>query len=251
MAASRNVWKHETWNPVTGCSPVSEGCEHCYARGIALKLQAMGIAKYSEGFTVAVHEDELKKPTHWRKPRLIFMTSMGDLFHPVVPDDFIQRVFDVMRRCDRHVFQILSKRPERMAELSERIPWPVNVWAGTTVENRTLYHRMESLRRVGAVVRFVSFEPLLSDVSDVDLAGIQWAAAGGESGPDARPMKIEWVRALRDRCIAEGIAFYFKQWGGAHHSSGGRLLDGRIWDEMPEPSGQLSFFRNMSSLSED
>lgn len=241
-AVSRSIWKHETWNPVTGCSPVSEGCEHCYAQGIALKLQAMGVAKYSEGFSVAVHEDALGIPPGWKKPRLVFVTSMGDLMHPDVPDDFILRVFNVMRRCDRHVFQLLSKRPERMAELSEVISWPSNVWVGTTVENGKVYHRLDSLRCVNAVVRFVSFEPLLSDVSDVDLTGIHWAAVGGESGPDARPMKIEWVRALRDRCIAEGIAFYFKQWGGAHHSSGGRMLDGRIWDEMPEPSGQLSFF---------
>ncbi|MCD4701966.1 MAG: phage Gp37/Gp68 family protein [Candidatus Aegiribacteria sp.] len=241
-AVSRSIWKHETWNPVTGCSPVSEGCEHCYAQGIALKLQAMGVAKYSEGFSVAVHEDALGIPPGWKKPRLVFVTSMGDLMHPDVPDDFILRVFNVMRRCDRHVFQLLSKRPERMAELSEVISWPSNVWVGTTVENGKVYHRLDSLRCVNAVVRFVSFEPLLSDVSDVDLTGIHWAAVGGESGPDARPMKIEWARALRDRCIAEGIAFYFKQWGGAHHSSGGRTLDGRIWDEMPEPSGQLSFF---------
>ncbi len=240
--AYRIRWKHETWNPVTGCSPVSEGCEHCYAKGIALRLKAMGVAKYSDGFSVAVHEDALGIPSGWKKPRIVFVTSMGDLMHPDVRDDFIIRVLDVMRRCDRHVFQLLSKRPERMAELCRRIDWPPNVWAGTTVENRSVYHRLESLRRVGAVVRFISFEPLLSDVSDVDLAGIHWAAVGGESGPDARPMKIEWVRALRDRCIADGISFYFKQWGGAHHSSGGRTLDGRIWDEMPEPSGQLSFF---------
>ncbi len=241
MAASAIVWKHETWNPVTGCSPVSEGCDHCYARGIALRLQVMGVAKYRDGFSVAVHEDALGEPIHWKKPRLVFMTSMGDLFHPSVSDEFIQRVFEVMRRCDRHVFQLLTKRPERMAELSRRISWPSNVWAGTTVENKKVYNRLESLRCVDAVVRFISFEPLISDVRDVDLAGIHWAAVGGESGPYARPMKIEWARALRDRCVSEGIAFYFKQWGGVHHSSGGRTLDGKIWDEMPEPTGQLSF----------
>ncbi len=239
VEVSRSEWKHETWNPVTGCSPVSEGCYHCYARSIALRLKAMGVAKYSKGFSVAVHEDALEKPLHWRKPRFVFMTSMGDLFHPLIPDDFILRVFAVIRRCARHVFPLLTKRPARMVELSGRISWPGNVWAGTTVENRKVYNRLESLRCVDAVVRFISFEPLLSDVSDVDLSGIHWAAVGGESGPDARPMKIEWVRALRDRCIAEGIAFYFKQWGGAHHSSGGRTLDSRIWDERPKPSGQL------------
>ena len=239
MEATRTKWKHETWNPVTGCSPVSDGCDHCYARGIALKLQSMGVAKYRDGFSVAVHEDALEIPLRWRKPRVVFVTSMGDLMHPDVQDDFIVRVLDVMRRCDRHVFQILSKRPERMAELSGSVSWPSNVWAGTTIENDSVYHRLPSLRKVNAVIRFVSFEPLLSDVSDADLSGIHWAAVGGESGPDARPMKIEWARALRDKCIAEGISFYFKQWGGAHHSSGGRTLDGRIWDEMPEPSGQL------------
>ena len=241
MAASRIDWKHETWNPVTGCSPVSEGCDHCYARGIAMRLKAMGVAKYRDGFSVALHEDALEIPLRWRKPRVVFVTSMGDLMHPEVPDDFVLRVLDVMRRCDRHVFQLLTKRPERMTELSGRIPWPANLWAGTTIENDQVYHRLQSLRSVDAVVRFVSFEPLLSDVSDANLAGIHWAAVGGESGPDARPMKIEWARNLRDKCVREGIAFYFKQWGGAHHSSGGRTLDGRIWDEMPEPSGQLSF----------
>lgn len=220
---------------------MSEGCDHCYARGIALKLQGMGVAKYRDGFSVAVHEDALGIPLRWRKPRIVFVASMSDLMHPEVPDEFLLRVFDVMRRCDRHVFQLLTKRPKRMVELCRKMDWPANVWAGTTVENRKVYHRLESLRCVDAVVRFISFEPLLSDVSDVDLAGIHWAAVGGESGPDARPMKIEWVRALRDRCVALGISFYFKQWGGEHHFSGGRMLDGRIWDEMPDPSGQLSF----------
>ena len=240
MASIRNNWKHETWNPVTGCSPVSEGCDHCYARGIALKLQAMGVDKYRSGFSVAVHEDALEIPLRWKKPRIVFVTSMGDLMHPDVPDDFVMRVLDVMRRCDRHVFQILSKRPERMAEFSGRISWPSKRAAAMASANETDQHSLESLRRVDAGVRFISFEPLLSDVSDADLTGIHWAAVGGESGPDARPMKIEWARALRDRCIAEEISFYFKQWGGAHHSSGGRTLDGRIWDEMPDPSGQLS-----------
>ena len=206
-----------------------------------MRLKAMGVAKYRDGFSVALHEDALEIPLRWRKPRVVFVTSMGDLMHPEVPDDFVLRVLDVMRRCDRHVFQLLTKRPERMTELSGRIPWPANLWAGTTIENDQVYHRLQSLRSVDAVVRFVSFEPLLSDVSDANLAGIHWAAVGGESGPDARPMKIEWARNLRDKCVREGIAFYFKQWGGAHHSSGGRTLDGRIWDEMPEPSGQLSF----------
>jgi protein gp37 len=231
--------KYETWNPVTGCSPVSEGCEHCYARGIALHLRDMGIAKYSEGFSVAVHEDVLDKPLQWRDPRIVFATSMGDLMHPEVPEDFIIRVFDVMRRCVMHQFQLLSKRPERMAELCGTIDWPANVWAGTTVESRSCYSRLDHLRRVDAVIRFISFEPLLGDVSDVDLTGIHWAAVGGESGPEARPMRIEWARGIRDRCVKEGIAFYFKQWGGRHHSSGGRILDGRTWDQSPDPSGQM------------
>jgi len=242
MPASSSKWKHETWNPVTGCSPVSEGCKNCYARGIALNLQSMGVPKYINGFSVTVHEDALLTPPKWRNPRIVFVTSMGDLLHPDVPEDFVMRVFEVMRSCDRHVFQLLSKRPERMADLSAGFDWPGNVWAGTSIENRSVYHRLEFLRKVDAVTRFISFEPLLSDVSDVDLTGIHWAAVGGESGSDARPMKIEWVRALRDRCVDDGIAFYFKQWGGEHHSSGGRLLDGKIWDEMPEPTGQLPLF---------
>ncbi|MBN2587922.1 MAG: phage Gp37/Gp68 family protein [Candidatus Fermentibacteraceae bacterium] len=234
-----NKPRHETWNPVTGCSPVSEGCDHCYARGIALRLRDMGVARYSEGFSVVVHEDVIEKPLHWRDPRIVFVTSMGDLMHPEVPEDFINRVFDVMRRCARHQFQLLSKRPERMAGLCRTIDWPANVWAGTTVENRSFYHRLENLRRVDSAIRFISFEPLLGDVSDVDLTGIHWAAVGGESGPEARPMRIEWARGIRDRCVREGIAFYFKQWGGRHHSSGGRMLDGRTWDQSPDPSGQM------------
>jgi len=239
VASGLSEWKHETWNPVSGCSPVSEGCDHCYAKGIALRLKAMGVQKYEQGFDVTLHEDALGKPIHWRKPRLVFMTSMGDLMHPDVPDGFIMRVFDVMRKCDRHAFQLLTKRPRRMAELSGRMSWPSNVWAGTTIESNRVYYRLACLRKVDAVVRFISFEPLLSNVSDADLSGIHWAAVGGESGPEARPMKVEWARVLRDKCVAEGIAFYFKQWGGAHHSSGGRTLDGMIWDEMPDPSGQF------------
>jgi len=218
---------------------VSEGCDHCYARGIALRLQTMGVERYRLGFRIAMHEDAVESPLHWKKPRLVFMTSMGDLFHSEVTDEFILRVFDVMTRSDRHVFQLLTKRPERMAKLSGKISWPANVWAGTTIENRKVYLRLDILRRIPAVTRFISFEPLLKDVCDADLRGIHWAAVGGESGPDARPMKKEWVRSLRDKCIREGIAFYFKQWGGVHHSSGGRTLDGRLWDEMPEPTGQL------------
>lgn len=228
-------WRHETWNPVTGCSPVSEGCSNCYARGIALRLKEMGVEKYSRGFSVAVHEDVLDKPRHWRLPRMVFVTSMGDLMHSDVPDEFVRRVFRVMAECPEHQFQLLTKRPERMALISGTMKWPGNVWAGTTVEDRSVYSRLEHLRRVDARIRFISFEPLLEEVGDVCLEGIHWAAVGGESGPDARPLKAVWVRHIRDRCVAEGIAFYFKQWGGRHHSSGGRILDGRTWDQKPDP----------------
>jgi protein gp37 len=198
---------------------------------MALRLQAMGQKNYADGFAVRVHPDSLAVSGTWKKPRMIFVNSMGDLFHPEVPLSFIHDVFDVMRSVNRHVYQVLTKRTGRMASVS--IDWPSNAWAGVSVESSDYLYRIENLRRVRAGVRFVSFEPLLGPIQTVDLSGIAWVIAGGESGPGARPVSIEWVRGLRDMCVEQGVPFFFKQWGGFRKKKNGRMLDGRSWDMMP------------------
>jgi len=234
MAANSKIeWTECTWNPVTGCTKISPGCLHCYAERMALRLQAMGQPNYRNGFRLTPHPHMLELPLRWRQPRMIFVNSMSDLFHEDVPFDFIQQVFDAMRRAPQHCFQVLTKRSERLAQLSPKLPWPDNVWMGVTVENSDYASRLDHLRRTGAAVKFISFEPLLGPVSNIDLAGIQWAIAGGESGPGARPMRSEWVIHLRDRCVAEGIPFFFKQWGGVNKKANGRLLENRTWAERP------------------
>jgi protein gp37 len=200
---------------------------------MARRLKAMGQERYRQGFKPAVHHEALAIPTLWRKPRLIFVNSMSDLFHEKVQVDFIRRVFQVIVDTPRHSFQILTKRSARLRKLAPLLPWPGNLWMGVTVENSSYLHRIDDLRTTGAKVKFVSFEPLLGPVSDMDLQGIGWVIAGGESGPGARPMEKEWVRVLRDECIGQSIPFFFKQWGGWHKKLNGRNLDGRIWDEVP------------------
>ncbi len=234
---SKIEWTTATWNPVTGCSKVSAGCENCYAAAMARRLKAMGLEKYRNGFDVTTHECVLDVPLGWRKPRLVFVNSMSDLFHEEVPLRFIRRVFDVMKRADRHVFQVLTKRSGRLLELRNDLEWPPNVWIGVTVESADYGHRLEHLRQIEASTRFVSFEPLLSDVGGVDLDRIDWVIAGGESGPRARPMRADWVRHLRDVCQRSEIPFFFKQWGGFRKKARGRELDGRTWDEMPAMDG--------------
>ncbi|NOX52991.1 MAG: phage Gp37/Gp68 family protein [Planctomycetes bacterium] len=226
-------WTESTWNPVTGCTKVSPGCAHCYAERFAKRLQAMGQRNYARGFELTVHEHVVELPLRWRRPQRIFVNSMSDLFHEEVPLSFIERVFDVMRRASWHVFQVLTKRAARMRELSERLDWPANVWAGVSVETERYLFRLDELRAVPAAVRFVSFEPLLGPVDRPDLNGIDWVIVGGESGPGARPIREEWVLSLRDQCLAEGIPFFFKQWGGRNKRRSGRLLEGRTWDEIP------------------
>ena len=227
-------YTHCTWNPVTGCTPVSEGCRHCYARRMALRLQAMGVPKYRQGFEVRVHPDVLEAPLKWHKPRVVFVNSMSDMFHEEIPFEYVLRVFDVMRRADKHIFQILTKRSERLVELSSGIDWPENVWMGVTVESERYRDRMDHLRQVEVQTRFLSMEPLLGPVPDMDLTGMHWVVVGGESGPGARPMKKEWVVDILKQCRAQGTAFFFKQWGGLNKKKTGRRLNGRLYSEMPD-----------------
>jgi protein gp37 len=234
MALNSQVeWTEATWNPVTGCSPISAGCMNCYARRFALRLQAAGMPKYKNGFKVTTHEKELLTPQSWRKPHDVFLCSMGDLFHEKVPDAFIRRVFEVMKSCRQHRFQVLTKRSQRLRQLASTLPWPNNVWMGVTVEDAKNARRIADLLATQAEVKFLSCEPLLTDIPDLPLDGIDWVIVGGESGPGARPVKKEWVLSIRDQCRKARVAFYFKQWGGTRKHANGRTLDGRIHDAMP------------------
>lgn len=226
-------WTEATWNPVTGCDKVSPGCAHCYAETFAKRFQGVPGHAYEQGFELKLWPERLGIPLSWRRPRMVFVNSMSDLFHERIPDEYVAEVFQVMREASQHTFQVLTKRHERLAELSPELPWPSNVWMGVTIENRRFVHRADYLREVPAGVRFISAEPLLGPLEGLNLDGIHWLIAGGESGPRHRPVKEEWVAELRDRCAAERVAYFFKQWGGARSKSGGRLLDGRTWDEMP------------------
>jgi protein gp37 len=226
-------WTEATWNPVTGCSHISAGCVHCYAERMALRLKAAGMPKYRNGFEVTTHEKELLTPQGWRKPHDVFLCSMGDLFHEKVPPEFIQRVFDVMKSCRQHRFQVLTKRSARLRQLAHILPWPENVWMGVTVEDARNVTRIADLISTPATVKFLSIEPLIDDVGHLPLEGIDWVIVGGESGPGARPMKKEWVLCIRSQCEMASVAFYFKQWGGTRKHLNGRVLDGRIYDAMP------------------
>lgn len=237
-------WTEATWNPTTGCDRISVGCDNCYALTLAKRLKAMGNAKYQHdgdprtsgpGFGVSVHRDALDLPRTWRKARVVFVNSMSDLFHARVPDAFIREVFTVMVETPQHTYQLLTKRPKRLARLADVLPWPPNVWMGVTVENRESAWRLDELRQVPAAVRFCSAEPLLEALPDLNLAGIDWLIAGGESGAHHRPVDEEWLRDLRDQCLAASTSFFFKQWGGVRPKSGGRWLDGQTWDQMPQP----------------
>jgi protein gp37 len=226
-------WTEESWNPVTGCSKISPACRHCWAERMARRLQGMGNPRYERGFCVTTHPDLLELPLRWRKPRLVYVSFMGDLFHDDVPDEFVERVFDVMAQASRHRFHVLTKRPARMAQLSPRLPWPANVWAGVTVETSEYLWRVDELRATGAAVKFIVFEPLLGPIEGLDLNGIDWVVVGGESGPGARPMHTDWVRSIRDQCVAAGVPLWFKQWGGVRRKETGRVLDGRVWSQRP------------------
>jgi protein gp37 len=229
-------WTDATWNPVTGCTKVSPGCKNCYAERLARRLQTMGNPRYRNGFDLTLHPDRLTLPLRWRGPRRIFVNSMSDLFHEDVPEGFIRRVFEVMVEARWHVFQVLTKRALRLSELALSLPWPSNIWQGVSVENARYTWRVADLLKVPAAVRFLSVEPLLGPIPRLSLEGIDWVIVGGESGPRHRPIDQEWVRDIRDQCAAAKVPFFFKQWGGPRPTSGGRILDGRLWNELPASS---------------
>lgn len=234
ITKSHIEWTEATWNPTTGCNKISPGCKNCYADRLAKRLKAMGLQKYRNGFELTLHPDTLDIPLRLRKPSVIFVNSMSDLFHKDIPVHFIQRVFRTMQAAHWHTFQVLTKRAERLAEVAEHLTWPANVWMGVSVENQKYEYRVRHLQSVAAATKFLSVEPMIGPVEFSSLEGIDWVIVGGESGPKARPIKPEWVRSVRDQCLNERVAFFFKQWGGVNKSRTGRTLDGRIWDEMPK-----------------
>lgn len=234
MATNSSIeWTEATWNPVTGCTKISPGCKHCYAERMARRLQLMGQERYSNGFGLTLHPDLVELPLRWRKPRLIFVNSMSDLFHKDVPFEFISQVFETMQAAHWHTFQVLTKRSGRLREVAARLPWPSNVWMGVSVESAKYVGRVADLVQVPAQVRFLSVEPLLGPIPELPLSGIHWVIVGGESGPRARPMDADWVRTIRSACQKGDVPFFFKQWGGVNKARTGRELDDRTWDEMP------------------
>lgn len=234
MANKSNIeWTEVTWNPVTGCTKVSQGCKHCYAERMAKRLTAMGAERYRNGFSVTLHPDLVDIPRSWRLPRVVFVNSMSDLFHDDIPLAYIQRVFATMRDCPRHTFQVLTKRSERLAQLAPHLPWPENVWMGVSVEDARVLHRVADLQSVPAKVRFLSLEPLIGPIESLPLDDIHWVIVGGESGPQARPMRKEWVKDIFRQCRAAKVPFFFKQWGGTRKDLTGRELNGRTYSEMP------------------
>ena len=230
-------WTDSTWNPVTGCTKLSAGCDHCYAERWSERFRGVEGHPFESGFDLTLRPSRVGQPLEWRRSRMIFVNSMSDLFHKRIPVPFIAKVFDTMERADWHVFQVLTKRSSLMRRfVNDRFaasPVPRHIWLGVSVENRQTLSRLEHLRKTRASVRFVSFEPLLEDLEDVDLSGVHWAIVGGESGPGARRMELPWVRSLREQCAEQGVAFFFKQWGGVQKKRAGRELDGRTWDAMP------------------
>jgi protein gp37 len=235
-------WTEVTWNPVTGCDRISAGCDNCYALTLAKRLKAMGSDKYQNdgdprtsgpGFAVTIHPTALDQPYSWRAPKVVFVNSMSDLFHARVPLEFIQDVIRVMAETPQHTYQVLTKRPLRALRLAEKLDWPPNLWLGVSIESQQTFHRVDHLRQIPAAVRFLSCEPLLAPLDGINLDGIHWVIAGGESGPNYRPMELGWARGIRDACVTAGVPFFFKQWGGRTPKALGRELDGELWDEMP------------------
>lgn len=236
MAQSSIEWTELTWNPVTGCTKVSQGCKFCYAEVMARRLKAMGLEKYRNGFNVTIHPETLDEPYKWKKSRVVFVNSMSDLFHPDVPVDFIQRVFKVMKENPRHVFQVLTKRTKLLLEYDSAglLDWQENIWMGTSVEDERVKHRIDNLRESNASTKFLSCEPLIGPLPDMNLEGIHWVIVGGESGHTPRPMKPEWVIDIKEQCEKENVPFFFKQWGGRNKKKKGRKLMDRTWDALPK-----------------
>lgn len=234
MATKSSIeWTEMTWNPVTGCTKISPGCKHCYAEKLSMRLRAMGVTRYRDGFRVRLQSDLVQLPLKWKRPRIVFVNSMSDLFQENVPLPFIRRVFDTMSRCPQHQFQVLTKRAERLVELAGELQWSSNIWMGVSVESQEYAYRAKLLRIVPASVRFLSVEPLLGRIDRLPLNGIHWVIVGGESGPGARPMKSSWVESILRQCRAKEVPFFFKQWGGVQKHRTGRELFGRTFDEMP------------------
>lgn len=237
-------WTEATWNPVTGCTKISSGCKNCYAERMALRLQRMGQPRYADGFALTLQEDMVEVPLHWRTGRTIFVNSMSDLFHKDIPAEFIGRVFTTMSTAHWHTFQVLTKRADRLLDLAPTLPWARNIWQGVSIESPLVLWRLDALRQVPAAVRFLSVEPLIARLPRMDLSGIDWVIVGGESGPGARPMDASWVREIREQCADQGVAFFFKQWGGVNKARTGRDLDGDTYNAMPKPqvrwSGELA-----------
>ncbi len=233
MASSSIEWTQATWNPITGCTKISPGCKHCYAERMSKRLKAMGLAKYDREFELTLHSESLTTPLSWKKPKLIFVNSMSDLFHEEIPFDFIQEVFEVMKKASWHQFQVLTKRSHRVLELDDHIKWSPNVWMGVSVENRDYIHRIEHLKQIHACVKFLSLEPLLGPLPNLEISRIDWVIVGGESGPYSRPMLEEWVVDIRNQCLEAKVPFFFKQWGGVNKKKAGRSLQSAIWDQIP------------------
>jgi len=233
MSKSKIEWTETTWNPATGCSRISSGCQNCYAEIMARRLHAMGVEKYQKQFELAVHPEVLSEPYRWKKPRIIFVNSMSDLFHEEMPLDYIKKVFQVMNECRQHIFQVLTKRADVLEEYGKLLNWTENIWMGVTVENADCTNRIQHLQKTDAFVKFLSIEPLLGPIGNLNLNGINWVIVGGESGPKARPMEESWVREIQAQCDKSRIPFFFKQWGGKNKKAAGRELAGRTWDEMP------------------
>ena len=233
MTKTKIEWTQSSWNPITGCSKISDGCLNCYAEKMALRLKAMGTKGYENGFEVTLQYHQLKRPLKLKKPQMIFVNSMSDIFHEKVPQDYILKIFGTMNKADWHIFQVLTKRPERLEELREKINWTKNIWLGTTIESNKYIDRVKFVKETQANIKFISFEPLIDSVKDIDLSGIEWTIVGGESGSGSRVIKKEWIYEIKEKCDKLNIPFFFKQWGGTNKKKSGRLLDGKIYDEMP------------------
>lgn len=234
MATSKIEWTEATWNPVTGCTKVSPGCTYCYAERLSLRLKSMGQPNYKNGFQISLHPHTIEYPLKWKKSKLIFVNSMSDLFHEDIPEEFIIKIFDVMKRAHWHTFQILTKRSLRLAEIAKRLFWPPNIWMGVSIENSDYKYRIEHLLQTPSKVKFLSLEPLLGPLGPTSFNGIDWVIVGGESGPNARKMEKEWVIDIHEQCKTQSIPFFFKQWGGKNKKKSGRLLEGRTWDSLPK-----------------
>lgn len=236
MAQSKIEWTEMTWNPTTGCDKISAGCKFCYAEVMSRRLKAMGLEKYKENFKVRTHEDELSMPYTWRSPKIVFVNSMSDLFHKDVPVEFIQKVFRAMNENPQHIFQVLTKRADLLVEYDKKklLKWTDNIWMGVSVEDSRVVERIDMLRKTKAKTKFLSLEPLIGPLPNLNLKKIDWVIVGGESGRKPRPMKVDWVLDIQEQCEEAGVAFFFKQWGGTNKKKSGRKLEGRTWDEMPE-----------------